>query len=315
MNRSLKAKKACAIVLKRIWIWVAVTAVVSILFGGTYLIGYKLRERTVLYRSDAMYYLDFDLDRYNETLCYFNDYTWNDIIDSDEIAGRAAKASGIDRELIELSTNVPTMSGVWYIHLQVDTDSSDKCEAVQDAMRQALEEYAEQSLEFNSIYQMSIEPVVRLQEDDLAGRYLVLGAILGFIVGGLGLLGMSIVADGIYLTEDAEELLGIPAYYDMDEDRLREVIGDGSVGIIDISGNTAGAAHLAEVFKADIIEDAAKDKDYGTVLIILPYGSGKSGGYARDYKHFVNLGIKADYAVIREPDRQFVRICYGDRRR
>lgn len=74
--------------LKKLWIAAAVAVAGTLLTGGIYF-GLKLVGPLRRYQAQSMYFIEFATDpRLNDAYSYYNDYTWNVWISSDEFVSR-----------------------------------------------------------------------------------------------------------------------------------------------------------------------------------------------------------------------------------
>ena len=148
----------------KVW-WLLIGAVLgAVLAGGGYYLRHNMNSAPEVYRSDAMYYITFTEGEQDTTQLYYNDYTWNDVLDSDQIAGVAATmAGGITKEQIAAATRVPTMSDIRMIHVYVETGDPETAESIQNAMGIALGYFAHQTEGFEEIVQWDRQPAELLK--------------------------------------------------------------------------------------------------------------------------------------------------------
>ena len=173
----------------------------------------KVFAGPTIYLSETMYEIEFEPDLFEKMQHYYNDYTWNEIIDSDAVAGRASISLGnLSKEEVGTMTNVPTMSDLVFFWIQVRSTDKAQAENVQSAMEKALKDFADETPALQNITAFD-QKEVRIEQP--GGNYLGYGAggvVLGLIIGLLLLWYGNATDNGIYTEKDAESYLGLPVY-------------------------------------------------------------------------------------------------------
>ena len=163
-----------------------------------------------VYRSDTLYYITFTEGRQDVTQLYYNDYTWNDVLDSDVVAGVAATmAGGITKEQIAAATRIPTMSDIRMFHVYVEDPVPETAEQIQNAIGVALAHFAGEAEGFESIVQWDRTPAEIVREHDLTGRWLICGAVLGALAALLIVLYIYVMEDTVRLESDLYHIAGM----------------------------------------------------------------------------------------------------------
>ena len=173
---------------KRLWMTLPAILIGMLVFGGGYLMARFVFSDPVPYRSEALCYISFDTSEAQETQLYYNDYTWNAVLDSDEIAGHAADDSGIPKEEIAAATFIPTMSDIRMIRIRFDSATPERSEEIRTAVLGALSDFAVRTEGFRTIETWDLVPPYLPERENLVGRWLILGAFLGCVAGVLFLL-------------------------------------------------------------------------------------------------------------------------------
>ena len=194
----------------KLW-WLLIGAVLgAVFFGGGYYLRHNMNPAPEVYRSDAMYYITFTEGEQDTTQLYYNDYTWNDVLDSDQIAGVAAMmAGGITKEQIAAATRVPTMSDIRMIHVYVDTDNPETAESIQNALSIALGYFAHQTEGFEEIVQWDRQPAEVLKEANLIDRWIIAGAVLGAVCALLFVAFVYVMDNKVRLEKDLYRIDGL----------------------------------------------------------------------------------------------------------
>lgn len=281
MKEEFDFKRFFLINIKRIWILIAGTVIGAAIFGVIYFLNVKVFKADDVYRSNAMYHIILEPEKYEITRQYYNDATWNDVIDSDMIAGKVACDMGIDKQDIYDMTFVPTMSDISYIHLYVDGESKELVEDVQSKLSVALSDFASDDDQFIEITQVDVEDTFIVTKDYLIVRCSVVGGIIGLLLSILVLCAVSALDDSVYTIKDAKGITGAPAFYDFEEDKINEYLN--SIG---------------------------EDKDSVKVCNIK-YGNHDGNAIRRDCERLKESGKPYKLAIIEEASSSFIKAYYG----
>lgn len=203
LNGKFDIKRFIILNIKNAWILILGMILGMLVFTGIYYANNIIFNSEKIYRSDAIYNIDFDMDLYGDTIMYYNDFTWNDVIDSDAIAGKAAKKLGINNEIIYNSTFVPTMSDIRIIHVYVDNADPELAGKMQTAIAEAIEEFGSNTAGFLAINKISQTDSYEIQKELFTKRIAVFGMIVGFIIAIILLNYMDIMDSSVYTVADA----------------------------------------------------------------------------------------------------------------
>ncbi len=209
LNERFDFRRFVLVSLRRWWVVLPAVLLGALLFGGIYYVKTFVIHEPRDWRVKALYSIDFDTKEAQETQLYYNDFTWNDVLDSDRIAGRAAQISGIPKEEIMAATFIPTMSDIRQIWVWTDHPEAERAAQIQAAIGEALEEFGSTTEGFRSIQCWDSEPAVLSLPEDLTVRITLFGALAGLVAGLLILAWMTAMDDGIYTEEDTEGRYGL----------------------------------------------------------------------------------------------------------
>ncbi len=313
------------------------------LFAFLYYLKTDILQGDPLYRAQTLYGITFDRDQVDNIHDYYNDYTWNDILDSDQIAGRAAEKLGdISKEEIAAATTIPTMSDIRFIWVYVDMESREQADRTMTAIGEALREFALATDGFTEIAVWDEKETEQIREDSLIGRMAAAGAVIGAMAAFFVICFVNVMDESVYTEQDAEERLGVrpagvimktgkeqPAFFEKElADNLRKLLGDrlgekgkGKIGIF--SADCAGEASskqegaylkgvLARYFpSAEIIEVTAERSEKADAYIWqIPYGKKNGKALELDWKNFALQECLPDAVVITGADEKFYRRYY-----
>ncbi|MDE7476799.1 MAG: hypothetical protein K2M91_02425, partial [Lachnospiraceae bacterium] len=158
------------------------TVVGAVLGSGLHLLITLIRIQEICYVSETEYYIEFARDKAKD---YYNDFTWNDVLATNSILGRAMEllGDGYERNQVKEMIRADILSDVRYLTITVKGREYAQVEAVKDALGTALEEFGEQKKEFDSIYKIEDLEIVQEKIPYFAWRAAFLGAV---IAGGIG---------------------------------------------------------------------------------------------------------------------------------
>ena len=316
MSESMDIKRFVLISRKRIWKIFAAAAVCAVACAVVYLLATYVFAGSFPYRCSAFYYIDFDQRTAKETQLYYNDFTWNDVIDSDMIAGRASQICGEAKKEIAEATSIPTSTDIRMIRVYVDMPDAETAEKVQKALGEALAAFAAEAEGFEAIRQWDYEGAALLKPENHCFRWTVFGVVCGLIAGFLLLMYDAAKDDGLYIEYDVKRFCGRTAaavlFKDGSEDkeRIREFFGKllktaGSVALSCFEKEDAArVSKVKELIPADCSVNDAAD----TVLLIA--GWGEHGRRLRQYADELELLGKKALIVIADADRKFFRKYY-----
>lgn len=199
--------------IKKIWIVIVATIVGTLLIGGIYILT-KVVGPFRQYQAQSMYYVEFATDpRLNEAYSYYNDYTWNVWISTDEFVSRIQ--SGLETKMTDQE-----LRGYLFADLPADLrmpvsiiTTSDK-ELTMEIVKAVEGAFLEMSK-----FQKEVESVRVVESPDEAvlvtggseiARVFILGAIGCFLASVSILLWYLIWDPSIYLPSTFEKRYGIP---------------------------------------------------------------------------------------------------------
>lgn len=209
MNERMDLKRYILLNKKRCLIVVLATILGAVIFGGVYYIKNVVMAGPDVYRCKAMYYITFDTEEYEAVHDYYNDYTWNTMLDSDKIGGKVAEKLGMDKQVIADITLIPTMSDIRMIWVYVDMEDSDKALQVQQAFSEELSNFSQIEAGFESIELWDGPTTEKIVNPVFVPRNVIFGGIVGFIAGVLILLYFNAKDSSVYTFEDFNARYGV----------------------------------------------------------------------------------------------------------
>lgn len=209
MKEPFDMKRFVMLSVRKIWMLLLSIVFCSLLFGA-FCYGKEVwLAGPDQYCNETLYHINFNQEQVGDIHDYYNDYTWNDVLDSDQIAGKAAEATGIPKEEIIAATEIPVMSDIRFFWVVVNSDSQKRAEQIGSAIEQAVIRFAENTEGFRSIEVYDRIDTYVVEKKAHLMRWFVFGAVVGGVVGLLYLLYENALDDSMYVESDIEKRFGI----------------------------------------------------------------------------------------------------------
>ena len=315
-SESMDIKRFVLVSCRRIWKMLVAVPACAVLFAVIYLLCTYVFAGDFPYRSSALYYIDFDQRTAKETQLYYNDYTWNDVLDSDMIAGRASLICGVSKEEIAKATSTYTMSDIRMLRVYVDMADAKSAESVQAAVGTALADFATDAEGFESIRVWDHADAYVLKPENHCIRWALFGAVCGLIAGFLILLYDAAMDDSVYVESDIKRFCGHTAAAVLfkdgseDKDHIRSVFADilKNHPTVSLFCFEKEDEELLKKVKELIPDDTELKDDSNMQFIIAVWGT--NGRRLKRYTDELELSGKWAVCVIAEADRKFFRSYY-----
>ena len=252
-------RRAFAVLMPKLWVIPAAAVLGALLGVLLYLALDLIRAPQPAYTLTRELYIDFAFnEKTKEAYDYYNAFTWNDIVHTDAILGKAAEKLPYEKERVSASAVVEMPSDIRLIHLQVEDTDPEAVGAIADALTEAIESFGADMREFERIYVIhpgEVKPVIRVKK---TGRAAEAGAILGLIFGIVGLGLWYSLDDRILVPGDLAGYVNCPV--------VMERVSSGCAGL---KRAGVGSASLKSEESAEMDEAVTEQKSSG-------YGNSKS---------------------------------------
>lgn len=306
----------------------------------------KMQNRC--YVSETEYYIDFADGRY-EAKDYYNDFTWNDVIKTDEILGRAMEllGSAYDRNQVSTMISARILSDVRYLTVYVRGQDPAQVEAVKNALGTALTEFAARKDElFDAIDRIEDLGIVLEEIPCFAWRAALLGAVIATGIGVFMTAFCFCMGSAFYTKSDILVRLGIPACgmtfrkgrrgngNSALEQRQAEMLREnlellrekyGQIFLLDISEGREAAAFQKEIMERGLADgsqvqlyDSGKDnrrlkcgKEGIAIVVVIPFGKVSREKITDEIEYARQRDSIAVAAVLTGVDRAWMRIYYA----
>lgn len=198
--------------LNSIWIvFVAALAGAAICAGG-YMLVKCINPAMKEYSRETKYYIDFAEDSTGIGYGYYNDYTWNDLMKSDDILNYTMSLlpEDISKETVENAVVADIISDVRLLTITVTTSDADVTNSIADATAKSLVHFPEDIKEIDGIRVIRDEEVEEIIVGDLTKNFGVFGLVFGAVVSLFGLCLVYCMDSAVYLPKDIEKRFHIP---------------------------------------------------------------------------------------------------------
>jgi capsular polysaccharide biosynthesis protein len=254
MNQGVDSKALVTTVITKIPLLLIIAVTGAIIGSGLNLIIATVKEKDAEYVSETEYYIEFAPGRY-EARDYYNDYTWNDVIGTDLILGKAMEILGTDydRDYVKSMISANIYSDVRYLSVNVKGKNYDEVATVSDVLEPVLFEFGETMGEFTSIYKIN-DSGISMEE---IPHFTLRAAFLGAIIFGFTELFIIVfrfcIGSSFYTKRDISKCLEIPVY-----------------GIAFKNGKYEGVGKMPNVEYND--KFFADNNDSNNLIAIIPFG-------------------------------------------
>ena len=315
----------------------------AVLGSGLSLIVALLQMQERCYVSETEYYIKFAAGAL-EAKHHYNDFTWNDVLVSDSILGRAMEQLGdqYDRSQVQNMITADILSDVRYLTITVRGLEFAQVEEIKNAIGTALESFGETKDEFDQIYKIDDLEIVQEDVPFFTWRAAFLGGLLA------GLLGIFLTAfrfcmgSVIYTKRDITRYTGVPAYgmtfvarykknkFQTIQNRQRKMLCENlqmlveahsKIMLIDASDGEEAMAFLEEIQNVGIA-DSAHFQVYNTkksrvmqqnavFLAVIPFGKTYRERIIDEIENVQLQGGKTVGGILTKADALWTGIYYG----
>lgn len=313
--------------------------VVTLLFGGIYFLEKEVLGKQEIYRSAAMYQITFDREQVDNIHDYYNDYTWNDVLDSDRIAGVVAAKLGLEKEAVAKAVSIPTMSDIRFIWVYAEADSKETAEAIRSAVGEALYQFAEETDGFRQIEIWDERETEAVEDHLLLGRYMTAAFLMAFFAGFWWIWYQNAMDDSVYTETDLERRFGLPAAgvlltgsesIEKSEETLKKNLDfllkdKNRVAVVPAYEGAVSAESVAKVkallsgkkildFDGEIREKESALPE--AVVLLVPFGKKDGARLEKSCKDLRLLGVEPEAAILTDVNDAFYqRYYFGGKRK
>ena len=169
MQRLINWKKIWLLYSRRVWLIVLATVMTAVLAMGIYRVAIVINSEGTFYRVSSDYYITFNFDEYENSVDYYNAYTWDNILRDDPIVEAALEVLPDDYKKDEVKASITgEMLGDYRILTVHATNKvPERAQVIANAYTTALEVFADKIEMLDTIEMWSREDCMPLEEADL----------------------------------------------------------------------------------------------------------------------------------------------------
>lgn len=310
--------------------------------GGLSLLIALIDAREPVYVSETEYYISFAEGRY-EARDYYNAFTWNDVIATDEILGRVMEliSDDYDRSQVKEMITADILSDVRYLTVTVRGNEPSDVETVKTAIGQALEEFGLKKEGFKSIKKIEDLPIVQEKKRYFAWRAAFIGTVI-FTGAGIFVIALNMSMGSVFYTKnDIIKILGVPACGlvfadrnnkktdDILTERQHEILVDNlrllfskysKIALLDAFGGKYAEGFREYLKNSSLSGDSeltlysterALTDDKIAIIAVIPFGKQYREKITDEINHAIMHDGKLVAAVLVQADRRWMKIYYA----
>ena len=196
-----------------IWKIIVAAIVGAVVIGGIYYLVNITFAGKPDYKSVSEYYIDFAVNESGEEYTYFNEVTWEDLIDTDVFVDTIMDnmSTNIEKETLKEYMSATILSDTRIVTATVVTPDPELTMDISIAMEKAFTKFGQEQKEAEEIRMLSAPTAAAAVIPDVRPvRATLLGALAGVILMILGMLLACILDDSIYVPITFENRYHIP---------------------------------------------------------------------------------------------------------
>lgn len=202
--------------VKKIWIIIAATILGALVVGVPYYLVNITFGPDPSYKVVSEYYLDYAEDANGKTYDYYNFYTWGEVAKTDEFVGilqsYLPKEVSFDADTLRSYTDATVESDTRYLFTEVVTEDAETSLIIARAMEKAVAEFGNIRKEFQDVKIITSPQIAEETYPDVRPvRAIVVGILLGFVTGLIGVCVYIITDSSVYLPNVIEKRYQIKA--------------------------------------------------------------------------------------------------------
>ncbi|MBQ7428176.1 MAG: hypothetical protein IJV29_00785 [Butyrivibrio sp.] len=228
MDEALNLRSFYLRLFRKIWILPLAAAIGGLIAGLIYFVATVVYGPARSYSATATIYIDFAYDESGEVVDWYNAYTWNLLMATDEIIDTTMEnlkdagipeitdasvvsgiSSGVSREEVLESTSADIPSDVRVMVLTITNNDQELADAILEASAASLEHFGSVKDEFNSIKQIGSTPAELVVYTDRTLAAVIFGVVIGLLIAFFAMLLINTMDDAIYVPEDVQSKYGL----------------------------------------------------------------------------------------------------------
>lgn len=211
-NRTVDPKLVMLLFVRKISYVIIAAVIGGALCSGIYGLWYEKASGREQYLADSKFYIEFEENLEKDYFDYrYNGYTWNDLISTDLILGKAMnELTEYSRKEVDDCVEGEILSDLRLLTLHVSATTTDQVVRIQEVMNRVILDYVNEEEHITSIKMIRCDEPELVKMDNHFMRVLLVGAVCFAILSVILILLGITVSEGIYLPQEAEERLLLP---------------------------------------------------------------------------------------------------------
>lgn len=322
---------------KKIWIIIAATILGTLVVGVPYYLVNITFGPDPSYKVVSEYYLDYAEDASGKTYDYYNFYTWGEVAKTDEfieiLQSCLPEEVSLDADTLRSYTDATVESDTRYLFTEVVTEEAETSLIIARAMEKAVAEFGNIRKEFQDVKIITSPQTAEETYPDVRPvRAIVVGILLGFVTGLIGVCIYIISDSSVYLPNVMEKRYQIKAFgcvsfsesknnicYTMEDcknaallwvdfERIEE--SEEAAGFIENTLKDSCEVSLVkqEVLAADFDFDAIRKKD--AVVLMVAAGNKNGKKIERIIEQLKRQDINISGAFLYNEDKKLIKHYY-----
>lgn len=212
MQRTVDWKKIWLLYWRRVWLIIGITICIAALSAGVYKVVKALNYEGQFYRVSSDYYITFNFDEHENSVDYYNAFTWDSILRDDPIVDEALKVLPKDytKEEVKASITGEMLGDYRILTVHSTHKDSQRAEAIAAAYEESLVLFADKIDMLTSIERWSVEECRPVEEEDLTANAVLLGAMVGVVIAVFVLAFWCLMDDSVYVEKDFTGRFDVP---------------------------------------------------------------------------------------------------------
>lgn len=291
-----------------IWIVIIAALLGAAICAGGYLLYKQIHPAAREYRAETKYYIDFAEDSTGIGYGYYNDFTWNDLMRSDDILPYTLSLlpEGISQETVEASVAADIISDVRLLTITVTAGDPELVNEIAQATAKSLVHYPEKIKEIDGIRVIREDAAKEVVFGDFTKNWCFFGMAAGILISVFARWIIYCMDFSVYLPKDIEKRFGLSVLGVFYQSRKsgKEEERESAYGREEWNAN---AEYMLKGKKKIAVVTILGTENAGELLGML-----KEAG-SMEQKEIVHAGSygKTDYECIRSADAGILCFTYG----
>ena len=203
MNETMDMRRFFLCLKTRIWMIVLCVFVGALIGAGAYKAYYSITDGQDRYQRSCDFYITFNEADHPNGMDYYNAYTWGQFLLDDKMIEHVMDFGGkYTKDEIKAAVTSRMMSDYRVLTVIVSGTDTRKIEAIYEAYKFAMPQFAQDVEEITSISVWSEDDMIKINDHTRTFNAAILGAILGLFISSIAWALYYCMDDRIYTQSD-----------------------------------------------------------------------------------------------------------------